>query len=48
MGQEAKKLSRRDLFKVGTAVAGEALLHPSVVNFAISRQTPIAWPGRRS
>ena len=28
MGQEAKKLSRRDLFKVGTAIAGAALLQP--------------------
>ena len=37
MGQEAKKLSRRDLFKVGTAIAGVALLQPSLVQLAIGK-----------
>ena len=34
MGQDPKKLSRRDLFKVGTAIAGAALLQPSVAGLA--------------
>ncbi len=37
MGQETKKLSRRDLFKVGTAIAGAALLQPSPVQLAVGK-----------
>ena len=37
MGQETKKLSRRDLFKAGTGIAGVALLQPSLVQLAIGR-----------
>ncbi len=37
MGQEGKKLSRRDLFKVGTAIAGVALLQPSLVQLAVGK-----------
>ena len=36
MGQTARRLNRRDLFKVGTAVAGAALLSPAVVYRAIN------------
>ncbi len=37
MDEAAKKLSRRDLFKVGSAIAGAAALHPSVVHFVMGR-----------
>ena len=41
MGANAKKLTRRDLFRVGTAIAGAALLQPSMVHFAIGERQEV-------